>query len=94
MHMSCSIEAFNAAYHTHMGVYKHDMGIKKDGKLAILAGAGPMGLGALTYALHRDVRPKMVVVADVNQERLDRAAHLFPLRVSNYSEHHRNSFLH
>ena len=51
----------------------------KDGKLAILAGAGPMGLGALTYALHRDIRPKMVVVADVNQERLDRAAHLFPV---------------
>lgn len=77
--MSCSIGAFNAAYHTHMGVYKHEMGIKKDGKLAILAGAGPMGLGALTYALHRDIRPKMVVVADVNQERLDRAAHLFPV---------------
>ena len=51
--MSCSIGAFNAAYHTKMGVYHHDMGIKKGGKLAILAGAGPMGLGALTYALHR-----------------------------------------
>ena len=37
-----------------------------------------MGLGALTYALHRDVRPSMVVVTDLNQERLDRAAHLFP----------------
>ena len=34
--MSCSIGAFNAAYHTHMGVYKHEMGIKKDGKLAIV----------------------------------------------------------
>lgn len=77
--MSCSIGAFNAAYHTKMGVYHHEMGIKKDGKLAILAGAGPMGLGALTYALHRDVRPSMIVVTDVNQERLDRAAHLFPV---------------
>lgn len=37
-----------------------------------------MGLGALTYALHRDVRPSMVVVTDLNQERLDRAAALFP----------------
>lgn len=55
--MSCSIGAFNAAYHTKMGVYHHEMGIKKGGKLAIMAGAGPMGLGALTYALHRDVRP-------------------------------------
>lgn len=76
--MSCSIGAFNAAYHTKMGVYEHYMGIKEGGKLAILAGAGPMGLGALTYALHRNVRPSMVVVTDINQERLDRAAHLFP----------------
>lgn len=76
--MSCSIGAFNAAYHTQMGVYTHQMGIKEGGKLAIMAGAGPMGLGALTYALHRDVRPSMVVVTDVNQERLDRAAVLFP----------------
>ena len=77
--MSCSIGAFNAAYHTKMGVYTHEMGIKKSGKLAIMAGAGPMGLGVLTYALHRDIRPSMIVVTDVNQERLDRAAHLFPI---------------
>lgn len=77
--MSCSIGAFHAAYHTHMGVYKHEMGIKEGGNLAIMAGAGPMGLGALTYALHRDVRPSRVVVADVNQERLDRAEELFPV---------------
>ena len=76
--MSCSIGAFNAAYHTHMGVYTHDMGIKENGKLAIMAGAGPMGLGALTYALHRDVRPSMIVVTDIDQERLDRAEVLFP----------------
>lgn len=76
--MSCSIGAFNAAYHTQMGVYTHQMGIKENGKLAIMAGAGPMGLGALTYALHRDVRPSMVVVTDLNQDRLDRAALLFP----------------
>ena len=76
--MSCSIGAFNAAYHTKMGVYTHQMGTKEGGKLAIMAGAGPMGLGALTYALHRDVRPSVVVVTDLNQERLDRAASLFP----------------
>lgn len=76
--MSCSIGAFNAAYHTHMGVYTHDMGIKENGKLAIMAGAGPMGLGALTYALHRDVRPSIIVVTDIDQERLDRAEVLFP----------------
>lgn len=76
--MSCSIGAFNANYHTHMGVYTHDMGIKEGGKLALLAAAGPMGLGAITYALHRDVKPSMVVVGDIDQARLDRAAALFP----------------
>lgn len=76
--MSCSIGALNAAYHTKMGVYHHEMGIRENGKMAIMAGAGPMGLGALTYALHRDIRPSMVVVTDLNQERLDRAAELFP----------------
>lgn len=77
--MSCSIGAFHAAYHTKMGLYHHEMGIREGGKLAILAGAGPMGLGALTYALHCDRRPGMIVVTDINQERLDRAKHLFPI---------------
>lgn len=77
--MSCSIGAFHAAYHTKMGVYHHEMGIREGGKLAILAGAGPMGLGALTYALHCNRRPGMIVVTDINQERLDRAKHLFPI---------------
>lgn len=76
--MSCSIGAFHAAYHTHMGVYQHDMGIKEGGNLAIMAGAGPMGLGALTYALHCDRRPGMVVVTDINEDRLARASQLFP----------------
>lgn len=54
------------------------MGIKEGGKLAIVAGAGPMGLGALTYALYCDRKPGLVVVADINQDSLDRAGHLFP----------------
>lgn len=76
--LSCSIGALNAAYHTQMGVYTHEMGIREGGNLAITAGAGPMGLGALTYALHRDRKPGLLVVTDINQERLDRAASLFP----------------
>ena len=78
--MSCSIGAFHAAYHTKMGVYQHEMGIREGGKLAIMAGAGPMGLGALTYALHCDRKPGMVVVTDINADRLARAEELFPPR--------------
>ena len=37
--MSCSVGAFNAAYHTKMGVYHHEMGIKKGGKLVIMVRA-------------------------------------------------------
>lgn len=77
--MSCCIGAFHANYHTQMGVYHHEMGIRQGGRLAIMAGAGPMGLGALTYALHCDVRPGMIVVTDISQSRLDRAKQLFPV---------------
>jgi threonine dehydrogenase-like Zn-dependent dehydrogenase len=76
--MSCVIGAWHASYHTSMGSYEHRMGIKEGGKLAILAGAGPMGLGAIDYALHCDRRPRMIVVTDVDQNRLARAETIFP----------------
>lgn len=76
--MSCSIGAFHAAFHTRMGVYEHEMGIKAGGRMAILAGAGPMGLGMVDYALHGDRQPAQLVVTDIDQARLDRASQLFP----------------
>ncbi len=75
--MSCCIGAFHACYHTQMGVYHHEMGIKEGGKLAMLAAAGPMGLGSIAYALCCDRRPGTIVVTDLNQDRLDRAEELF-----------------
>ena len=75
--MSCIIGAFHASYHTIPGTYKHEMGIKKDGCMAILAGAGPMGMGTIDYALHGDIRPKVLVVTDINSDRLKRAADIF-----------------
>ena len=75
--MSCIIGAFHAAFHTKNGVYYHEMGIREGGALAILAGAGPMGLGAIAYALHCDRRPRLVVVSDVDEARLTRAKLLF-----------------
>jgi threonine dehydrogenase-like Zn-dependent dehydrogenase len=38
---------------------------------------GPMGLCAIDYAIHRDRRPGLLVVTDINQERLDRAASIY-----------------
>ena len=75
--MSCCIGAFHASYHTQMGVYHHEMGIKEGGKLALLAAAGPMGLGSIAYALCCDRRPGTIVVTDLDQSRLDRAEELF-----------------
>lgn len=71
--MSCIIGAFHAMYHTTMGSYEHKMEIKEGGDLAILAGVGPMGLGAIEYAVTRDIKPGKIVVTDINQERLNRA---------------------
>lgn len=75
--MSCCIGAFHACYHTKMGVYTHEMGIVEGGKLALLAGVGPMGLGAIAYALCCDRRPGTMVVTDINEDRLQRARTLF-----------------
>jgi threonine dehydrogenase-like Zn-dependent dehydrogenase len=71
--MSCIIGAFHAAYHTIPGKYVHNMGIVEGGNMAILAGAGPMGLGAIDYAIHRDRKPKLLVVTDIDELRLKRA---------------------
>lgn len=78
--MSCSIGAFNANYHTDMGVYHHQMGIRENGKMAILAGAGPMGLGMIDYALHGDRRPSVLVVTDIDQDRLEKAKQIFSFK--------------
>jgi len=76
--LSCVIGAMHANYHTTPGSYKHKMEIVDGGKMAILAGVGPMGLAAINYVLHReDSKPSLLVVTDVNQDRLDRAASIY-----------------
>ena len=60
------------------GSYIHNMEIVEDGKMALLAGVGPMGLAAINYVLHReDRKPSLLVVTDIDQTRLDRAALLY-----------------
>ncbi|MBG0858836.1 MAG: zinc-binding dehydrogenase [Bacteroidales bacterium] len=75
--MSCIIGAFHASYHVPPGKYIHEMGIRNGGKMAILAGVGPMGLGAIDYALHQPRKPSLLVVTDIDDNRLARAARLF-----------------
>jgi len=76
--LSCVIGAMHANYHLTPGSYVHKMEIVDGGKMAILAGVGPMGLAAINYVLHReDRKPSLCVVTDVDQTRLDRAASLY-----------------
>jgi threonine dehydrogenase-like Zn-dependent dehydrogenase len=75
--MSCIIGAFHSSYHTPPGTYVHNMGIRPGGKMAILAGVGPMGLGAIDYCIHNDRKPSVLVVTDIDDKRLDRASRLF-----------------
>ena len=75
--MSCIIGTFHAMYHTKAGSYVHEMGIVEGGKMALLASVGPMGLGAIDYALHCDRRPSLLVVTDIDDARLERAASIY-----------------
>lgn len=81
--LSCVVGAMHANYHTKPGSYMHEMEIKQGGNMAILAGVGPMGLAAINYAIHRtDRQPELLVVTDIDQTRLDRAASLYTVEAA------------
>lgn len=73
---SCVLRGYKANFHLDAN-QNHVMGIKENGNVAILAGCGPMGLVAIDCALHGDIKPKRVVVTDIDQARLDRAESIF-----------------
>ena len=76
--MSCVIGSFRELFHVTPGIHEHKMGLKKGGSLLVLAGAGPMGLGAVDFAVHNERKPARVVVTDINPQRLARAESLIP----------------
>jgi len=75
--MSCIVGGYHANYHTTPGSYVHEMEIVEGGATAVLAGVGPMGLGAIDYAIHCDRKPALLVVTDIDTARLERAASIF-----------------
>lgn len=77
--MSCIVGTFHANYHIKQGSYVHEMGIREGGRMAILAGVGPMGLGAIDYAIHCDRKPSLLVVTDIDDARLARAQSFYPI---------------
>ncbi len=73
---SCVLRGYKANLHLDEDLLPYT-NIKAGGKVAILAGCGPMGLVAIDIALHGAIKPSLVVVTDVNEERLRRAERIF-----------------
>jgi len=73
---SCVIRGYKANLHLDKEL-RPFTNIKPNGKVAILAGCGPMGLVAIDIALHGDVKPSLLVVTDLNRQRLERAKQIF-----------------
>ena len=71
--LACIIRGYKGFYHTDYTNYVRTDGAKKGGRIAILGGAGPMGIGAVEMAVGY-AGCKQVVVTDLNQERLDYAS--------------------
>ena len=72
---SCVLRGYKSTFHIHNDNYMP--GLKKNGRTAILAGCGPMGLEAIDIALHTDVKPSLLVVTDINKERIEYAKSVF-----------------
>lgn len=76
--MSCVIGGYHANYHTNKINYDHKMGVKENGNLLIMGGAGPMGLGAVDYVHSLKEKPKRVIVTDLDEVKLERARKVLP----------------
>ncbi|MBQ9430548.1 MAG: zinc-binding dehydrogenase [Kiritimatiellae bacterium] len=76
--VSCIISAFRTSYHNAFNSHVHQMGIKAGGAMLLMAGCGAMGLAAVDIACHGpENRPRRLVVTDIDDSRLARAAEIF-----------------
>ena len=67
--IGCMLRGYKGFYHTDYTDYTRTDGAKKGGRIAILGGAGPMGIGAVELAVGY-AGVKQVVVTDLSDERL------------------------
>lgn len=74
--IGCVLRAFKGMYHTDKNFVRTD-GAKRGGKVAILGGAGPMGLATVDIAINY-AGASLVVVTDIDDARLERAKKMFP----------------
>ncbi|MFI3325526.1 MAG: zinc-binding dehydrogenase [Clostridia bacterium] len=71
--MSCIIGGYHGNYHTNKRNHDLTTGTKLDGDIIILGGCGPMGLGAISYGLQLENKPKRIVVTDIDDAKIARA---------------------
>jgi threonine dehydrogenase-like Zn-dependent dehydrogenase len=78
--ISCVLAGLRANYHNAQAAHEHIQGIVDGGAMLLMAGCGAMGLGCVDIACHSpERRPRMLVVTDVDDYRLSRAARMFGL---------------
>ena len=68
---SCVVGSFDEMFHTRAADHHHYMGNREGGRMAILAGGGPMGYAALDYITNCERKPSLVVVTDIDAGRID-----------------------
>jgi len=78
--ISCIVSAFRTNYHNAFCSHELHVGIVDKGTMLLMAGCGAMGLGCIDIACHTpEKRPRRLVVTDIDDGRLARAAQTFGL---------------
>ena len=75
--IGCVLRGFKGLYHTDYTDYTRTDGAKEGGHIAILGGAGPMGLATTALAV-KYAKASIVTVIDINEERLSDVEKRFP----------------
>ena len=76
--ISCIVSGFRTNYHNAFCSHDLEGGIVAGGTMLLMAGCGAMGLGCIDIACHSpEKRPRRLVVTDVDDARLARAARVF-----------------
>ena len=80
--ISCIVSGFRTNYHNAFCSHDLEVGIVDKGTMLLMAGCGAMGLGCIDIACHSpEKRPRRLVVTDIDDGRLARAAKMFGLKV-------------
>ena len=80
--ISCIVSAFRTNYHNAFCSHDLEVGIVDKGTMLLMAGCGAMGLGCIDIACHSpEKRPRRLVVTDIDDARLKRAAQMFGMNV-------------